>query len=53
MVLEARDYGFIGVKLKGLIFSEVVISGQSAGIHRLKRKIAKEILAGGWLTTDI
>jgi hypothetical protein len=32
MVLEARDYGFIGVKLKGLIFYE-------SGNQRARRKI--------------
>jgi hypothetical protein len=42
MVLEARDYGFIGLKLKDLIFHEVAIR-QSAttgtmNIHRQRRK---------------
>jgi hypothetical protein len=55
MVLEARDYGFIGLKLKDLIFHEVAIrQSETTGtmnIHRLRRKIVKEN-GGGWRLTS-
>jgi hypothetical protein len=49
MVLKARDYGFIGLKLKGLIFHESGNQGaRGMNIHRLGREgCEKRISAGG------
>jgi len=52
MVLEARDYGFIRLKLKDLIFMKVVNSEHARmNIHRLGRKVVKE-MGGGWRLTS-
>ena len=51
MVLKARDYGFIGLKLKGLIFHESGIV-ESMELTGLKDEVGNRNAAGRAMKTE-